>query len=337
MNEISLFDLWAVLVRRRLVIVAVTGLMVVVGALYGFLKEPEYQYSAAIQMGRVPDGAGPDGIFSATEALAAMRAVHLPDAIEEAFGTDETARLPRIRAMLEEGDGIIVLSGQTVESEGPLYRSVMKKAASGLMEAHRARLEAVRELLKATLEQVRDQVELTMREGKELRGSLAKLDQLRDSLESQIVALGEELATLRAQRAGLVDGEEIRDGSVQPLLALNQSIAEILGQLTELKASSDVSIVKRRDELLEKIAAKERSGEALRLNAVQLESQLEQLTPTRMARSPQSSLRAVGPGPVTVTVLAAVLGLLLGVVAAFLSEFLSRSRALLAAEKGGGP
>lgn len=323
-DEISLYDLWNVLARRRLIIVGVLMLAIVAGGLYSMLKEPRYDYEAVIQLGDTPEDAG--GPLSPQWALSTLRAVYLPDAIERFINESHRLPVPHIEAQLQEGERIIVLSGQAGKSIGELYTEVMFAASKALVANHQPRIAAHRRSLEGRLNQLQNQIGITEREEEQLGESLNKLSALESSLDRQLATLEVELAGLRAQRSQLTAGDEPPAASIQPLLALNQSIAEVLGQITDLKATAELAITERRDELIQNIASKNWSRDTLRVNLAQLETELEQIEPTHLLREPQQSLESTDPGTAVILALSAILGLMLGVFAAFVVEFLRNAK-----------
>ena len=78
-NEISLFDIWAVLVRRRWAIAVVFLLVFAATAGYALLKEPENRLTAIIAVGQVPNL--PDNPVASLDPSDAVAPVEAPSAV----------------------------------------------------------------------------------------------------------------------------------------------------------------------------------------------------------------------------------------------------------------
>ena len=131
-DEISLFDLWEVLRRRRLTILVVFLLFAVGSLAYSLSKEPVHSVESFIELGQVPDTEGEMTFLDGPETVVSrLGNVLIPEARENYL--DEQARLPAIEAsVVDQSGGLIQLSSEAPLSRAEAMQDFMQRVADDL-------------------------------------------------------------------------------------------------------------------------------------------------------------------------------------------------------------
>jgi hypothetical protein len=146
-DEISLFDIWAILVRRRWAIAVVFLLVFAVTAGYALLKEPENRLTAIIAVGQVPNLL--DNPVASLDPSEAVAPVETPGAVVARLNEvlipqvwDEDAANASARAGLSaqvavRGAGLISLSAEAPASQTAATQALMTRIADRAVSDYR--------------------------------------------------------------------------------------------------------------------------------------------------------------------------------------------------------
>lgn len=144
-DEISLFDLWEILVQRRWWVFGTWALTVLIAVAYLLLVSPVFESRAVIRIGRVAD----ELIFPAPALVLQLR---------ERFEVDEPGRKrPYMKSVRQEGDDALVLVAEAYsagEAQAFLQRSVQD-----VLDEQRQRYETGRQLQESALQAVTRQIQ----------------------------------------------------------------------------------------------------------------------------------------------------------------------------------
>jgi hypothetical protein len=82
-DEISLYDIVTILIRRRWVVVGTTVAIFILACLYGLLQEPLYRYSLLIEIESIPSEYTLRLIESSESVVERLNVVHIPAVVRE--------------------------------------------------------------------------------------------------------------------------------------------------------------------------------------------------------------------------------------------------------------
>ena len=208
-DEISLYDLWDVLVRRLWVMVLVFVLVVAGGATYAFTQPTVYEYRSGIELARVAtdESDGPRLVTDRDAAIALLEDVIIPDQREALAEAGEEA--PRV-SLSERGSSHVVQLRTTAQPENVgVVRSLHESITAALAEEQAPRLEQALTSRLRPLESRKARLQEHIALLDELREEIAEKTDLEDTIQSLIAS--QQISDIRRERAeALNDLEETR-------------------------------------------------------------------------------------------------------------------------------
>ncbi|WP_018880494.1 Wzz/FepE/Etk N-terminal domain-containing protein [Thioalkalivibrio sp. ALE30] len=200
-DEISLYDLWDVLMRRLPVMLGVAVLTVALGVVYALFQPVEYEYRSGVDLPRVYSS-GLTNVVSQEMATARLEDVIIPQQRDALFGGEE--RGPRVRVSAHGSDYSLILESASTREAAEHVANLHDKIITDLAEWLTPRFE---QSLATSLRPHRNRIEV---------------------LDEQIAILQEDLDTLYAR---LGEGDEIAG------LIVAQQIGDIRRELSRLRSS----------------------------------------------------------------------------------------------------
>ncbi len=196
-DEISLFDLWLILVRRLWLMIFVFVGVVGLGLAYALLQPAQHSFSAAVEIGEIPRGTESEQIESSEAVLTRLNSVILPE--ERHALIDELGESGRAYRVSTEMNGrVLTLSAEGSADSTDIYRGMMASAMGALVEAHEERIADIRERIERALTNVSEQIDEVSEAQSDdfpwevlcgLRGGQAELESQRDLLSgTRVVA-----------------------------------------------------------------------------------------------------------------------------------------------------
>lgn len=185
-REITLVDLWLVLARYRLVILAATSLLAGIGALYSMLLANSYEYTASMQIGTRLVGDDYRLIESPDAVVARINSGYLP-VLHRELAPERSAL--EISARSAGNSGLITLEGTAVDKDGELYSQIMTRVAERVIGHHEALSNGIRERLVRAREQAELRLEALDAEAQQLQARRKEVD----SVERDLTSRGREL------------------------------------------------------------------------------------------------------------------------------------------------
>lgn len=216
-DEISLYDLWNVLVRRRLVIAAVLMLILAAGGTHAVLKPVTYEYRSGIEIAHVYRGEEASGdryrhIESADAAQASLNDLVIPSIRRDLAGGE--ASPPRVRVQVRSASNSLLLLSTAEPAQAEEVARLHTAIAEGLAERHRPALE--RELA-LVLQQLQVQAEV-------LRAEVAA-----DREQIEFIQEREHAEAGEAGVVALIDAQRLAD--------LRRNLTETQGQLARVESN----------------------------------------------------------------------------------------------------
>lgn len=335
-DEISLFDLWLVLVRRRWLMVAVFIVVVASGLAYALTRPTVYEYAATLAIGEVFKSGGEDQgmvlapVQSPEGVVAEIRSVREPSAVREIVGNRQDSEyVPEVDVTSPEGSNLVILSGETTTDNAGRLKRTMELIAERVQDSHTSRIEAARNRIQREIESAKKELERFKARQKSQKKQLSSLDAKVKTLKERRDDLETELGDLLEQRRNASD-----DVSSRYLMTLNSQIASVRDEIQGVEEQlTDQIPTKRRETRLalrEMRAEVEENKEA----KADAESRLSDITNTRLSSAPNRALEPTGTSGKLILALAIVLGGMLAIFGAFVWEFVTRANAYAKEQEG---
>lgn len=231
-DEISLFDLWDILVRYRWRLIVTWALAVLAAVIYLFAAPLVFESRAVVRMGRV------GGDFVTTPAVLALE-------LREQYQVGESGReRPYLKVIKQEGDEALVLEVEAYSAVEA--QSFLQQAIASLQEQQEQRYVAARSLQEAALVTIEAQILALERQVQQLSDAAtsSSIDEAvkalvvlqHSSLQADLPALQEQrlrlqqsLSQLKSYPSQLVRAPTLPEHASSPRKALILALALVLG------------------------------------------------------------------------------------------------------------
>ncbi len=194
-DEISLIDLWLVLVRRRRIVYLTVSLSILLGFVFYLVTPRLYEYSATIEIGttdaRDVEGERTVLIDPPETVLAKINESYIPWVQHRHMQEHpEDKKIYELKAEIPQKSQLIVIKGKGPEESEPMYLAMLNEVMQRLFQDHGRQTGIIRASLQAQLTAARN-----------------KLAALEDpaTLAVQRKSLENELASLRIRMEELQD------------------------------------------------------------------------------------------------------------------------------------
>lgn len=324
-DEISLFDLWAVLARRKWQILAIWVVIVFLAVMFALTRPVQYRYSLTVEIGTRTAASGEQVPIEPIGAVVAKLENNYITSAIEGYLEDhpDTSGGPTVDASTPEASGIVVLSAEGPTERRETYQSIFEAAVARLQDDHAGVTEVQRAQLRQEIASASSAMTTAENEIERLQAEQERLDQRDELIRTQIGELEKQLEAARQERRELVQGNDTAAGNT--LVLLNSDMRALSDRIAQLRTQLEVDLPARRDELQSRIAEQRETVQDRRSMVSVLETRLENMRSTRTLSEIQRSLKPVGTGKTVIVALGAILGLMLGVFLAFFLEFVSRA------------
>lgn len=304
-DEISLIDIWRVLVKHKKVIFLVWVLISLGGVIAAVLIPDKYAYTTLIEMGRLGDEkatvrlvetVGEARVRLVADIIPVTRRKYLSEG-KDAYGID--VKIP------EKSPSLLLL-----ESYGPA------QSAPGQLAFHGAVVDALRQEHQSIINKTREALDAQQ---EAVKRYMADLQDERVLLAAQLKRLDEEQAYLKKNRDEQSTAPSTRRGEK----AADQK-ADATAELVRIMVSNQLEQQRWVDS--KDIAVNVRALDAQRIASNMIASGLEEIRETRIVIPPTQSDSPVAPDRRLIVVLAIFGGLMVSVLGAFLMEFFIKVR-----------
>ena len=211
-DEISLYDLWNVLMRRLPVLLVTALLVTAVGGIYAWMQPVEYEYRSGVDLPRIMSGLGSSGYEYVVERDVAIS--DLADLLIPETRRDLLARLESLPSVSVEGRGadhsLLLVSVSDTKGQGVVERyhtALADRLAAHYedefqrtLDRHVARLERQKALASAHVKTLESQMArlLDAIGGADTSVGLVAAQQVGD-LRARLLTIREDLADLEAR------------------------------------------------------------------------------------------------------------------------------------------
>jgi LPS O-antigen subunit length determinant protein (WzzB/FepE family) len=340
-DEISLYEIYTILKRKRWIILGITVACAILAGAYAFTRPTNYRYQACVTMGVL----GPNNkghriyIDSPASAIAQLRNVYIHSVIDGVLNGREKPQFNtnQFKTFNPKGSSLVCIKTLASKKLGNRVRQIQDTALRLLVndnarltafpkasaEAKIKQLEATAQTLSTKIANVRDQERV-------VNSELALL-KIKDAvIHRQDSRLTQEIHQM-IPLAGKASHEVHSDVSALIMMIQNNQVAQEQKQLFALELERSVALPKEQISLLNQLKILKRRETDLNAqfasHAAQLErakASLKALQPTYIVRPSSPSIEPVGLGKGVLVVLGAFMGLMLGVFYALLTNVLSR-------------
>ncbi|ABM63129.1 Wzz/FepE/Etk N-terminal domain-containing protein [Halorhodospira halophila] len=265
-DEISLIDLWLVLMRRKWVIAGVFLVCVVGGAAYAYLDEPGQRYVSALEIGTYPTGSDDVATLEDRAEVATRLRESLVPLVRYELAQEHGRSFPGVEVSVPEEDapgGFVFLQSTAPEDRADVVSSIHQNLIQQIIDRHNDRLEVRQARFEARLESMDADLE-------ELR---AKRAERRQEAEHRVEAHKDRL-------------ERLESAGAQRKEQLTHALEEAEAELKTLRENED----RRRRQLEHAREAAEEERDALIANRDRLQARIEQLEQRRSFLQEQQEL-----------------------------------------------
>ncbi len=336
-DEISLVDIWLVLVRRRFILVATVLACILAGLLFALLRPPSYAFTTMIQIGRIVElpeqnessavrsRATGDALESTETVVAKLNEGYIPKVVAAYVDEADDRAAPKIEASSPKQSDLVLIKSEAAKKGAELHLNLHKKITETLLADHADLIGNFRISVELKLTQAQSKYESLSDETRVLVNRIKLLGDTQVLLEKQIGEIQDLLSKVPSamERAQSEVGDEAQGLT---FLMVDNEIQQNRTRLAALEERSQINLPKERSELEKRLADLERDRAMQQEIISANETQLSRIRGTRVIVGPARSLEPVGPGRAVILTLAGVLGLVLGIFAAFFAEFLQRAR-----------
>jgi len=335
-DEISLVDLWLVLVRRRFIFAAAVLACVLAGLVFAFFEPPTYTFTTLIQIGRVAELRGLGETVASVipnETLESMETVveklntgYIPKVLAAYVDEADDRTAPKIEASSPKQSQLVLIKSKARENESELHVNLHKNVLETLLADHANLIGNFRKSVELRLTRATRKYESLSDEVRVLTNRLKLLDATKALLQKQI---GQIQGLLSSTASGLERAlSEVGDEAMAlTILMVGNEIQQNRTRLAALEERLLIGLPQERGTLEKQLADVKRDITTQQQQIFTIELRLRSIQETRVLVGPARSLEPVGPGRAVILALAGVLGLILGVLAAFFAEFLTKVRA----------
>lgn len=329
-EEISLIDIWLVLVRHKGLILAITAIFAAIGVGIALTKTKSYGYTAMIEIGSRVVGNQITPIESPETAVAKLEKIYIPQIIKESSKADEQgdeggkANI-NIDVQIPKGSQLILLSTTAAPDMENVYGDAFRKVVARLHDDHNRVSEVIRQDINNQIGKLQRNIEDLTDQSRFAEAKITRLSEEEKVNLKEIEELKREIAeSERKKSSALDDSRDAAKGLM--MLVIMGDLQKQRERLSALERETKGNLADERDALKKILMDNERQKHD---NAVQIDSlkmQLANFQETRMLAPLARSLKPVGTPRRVIVLLAVIIGILVGVFSAFVAEFLRKVR-----------
>lgn len=332
-DEISLIDLWGVLLRRKAVLGAVVALCLAAAVAVAVLKSDKYIYATTLEIGAVLEDEKQVFIDTPDTVLSKIKEGYIPAVLNEYAKTANDADEIEISVRVPKNSTLVVMESKGKETQGDVIKILERQVIERVLQDHGR-------IIDVTKRNIVTQVDKLMRHNDGLKDQQKVLinDKERIKVISELVerqlagvkAMADDAAANRKSVRSNI-GDETR---AMTLLMIDNEINQHRERVAELEERLHVALPDEKDNLEKALADNLRAQANNQADIEKLNLTLKNIRETRAIIEPTQSLKPTGVSKPLIVVLGAVLGLFLGIFAAFFAEFLAKAREQLKGQAG---
>ena len=325
-DEISLIDLWLVLVRRKKLLFTIFLLIVVLGLALAFVTPKKYGYSTSIEIGSrvIQDRVQP--IESPETLLAKIQESYIPFVQSQYRNQNQSdEKIYGISARVPKGSQLIVLESKGEESVSEIFKDLQQRVVNEVKKDHKRIIEVIRKELEIARNEAVSQLEELKDQERLLMASDKRLNDVVKMVTRQLEEAKQDLATAENSRKRSVK-EATNEARAMTLLMLDSGIKSQRERVANLEERLVVEIAEDQDRLAKEISGNKRAQQNQLAKIARVDAQLDNLVETRALLSPMQSMEPTGLAKRVILAIAMVLGFIIAIMAVFIAEFLQKAK-----------
>jgi len=321
-DEISLIDLFRVLIKRRRTVYTVFTLIVLMGAFAAFSMKKQYQYSATIEI-----GSGKTGLIELPSTVLAK----IQNAYNLIAQTDYHKTHPKdrqtynINARIPKDSTVIVLDAKGSLGKENTYVQIMNDIIKRVVTDHNQLLDILRKEYQLVIEKKQNAIASLERQFSVLQDQEKRLEDNKRLIAKQIEQTQKAIKDDRLNRAKA--SQRVKDEArAMTLLMIDNSMQQDQNRLDQLEEKLTISLADQKDNIETSKDNAQRKISEVKMELAKEQFELKNLRATRALVSPLRSITSVSLGKIKILMLIMVVGALVALIAAFLHEFISKAR-----------
>ena len=334
-DEISLYEIYAILRQKRAIIIGTTVVFALLAGVYSFIRPTSYTYQACASMGTLGrDGHGqPIFIDSPQSAMAQLDNAYIPSTVDSVLSGQKGTPQKKInfdrkqfKTFNPKDSSLVCIKTDAPKRLGNSV-SQIQNAALQRVVSNNARLadvpsaSAAAEVkqLQATAQTLSTKIANVLDQERAVSSELALLKTKDTVLQSQSARMAQEIDRMRPLVKRGIKGIHNNSTAITMIIQNNQ-VAQERQQLFKVEMERSVALPKEQIALLNTMKTLKREVTDLNAqvaaNSAQMglaQASLKALQITHIVRSSSPSIEPVGPGKSVFIVLGALMGLMLSV------------------------
>lgn len=321
-DEISLADLWRVLVKRKKIVFGLMLAFVVLGGAYAVLKTETYTFSTTIEIGTVINGDKENIIETAENALNKIKTAYIPFVLNQFYEKNpDNEEQYKIEASVPKGSDVLVIHSEGNSIEGPVYKELMDEVVQKLIVDHARIINLKKRNLERQIAIAENSLSSSKDSAKLLAAKTQRLNQMAELMRKQ---LNEKKILMENALKNRNNATSKNAAGAMTILLIDSEIQKYQQSIDQLENNLIIDISQQRDELEKEIADNLREQNDKQNNIELLKNQLSNISDTKAIVPVMKSIEPVGLSKKIIMILALVLGLFLGILGAFFYEFLDK-------------
>lgn len=323
-DEISLVDMWLVLMKRKKLLLGTFGIFALIGLIAAIVLPKSYSYNTTIEIGSriVNDIVQP--IESPETLLAKINESYVP-LIQHRFQKQnpDQSGIFEMNARIPKGSQIIVLDSKGPESDAGIYMTLQEWVVDEVKKDHQRILEVVRKELEISRNEAQSKLEELKDNTKLLASREKRLGEVAELLKQQITDAKKDLASSEANRKRAVN-EATNATKAMTLLMLDNEIQQQRKRLATLEERLIYEVAEGQDQVTKLVSDNLRNQQNQQDVIARISAQLANLVETRSLVPPMQSMEPTGLGRKMILMLALILGAMAALFLVFFAEFLQK-------------
>ena len=325
-DEISLIDLWLILVKHKKCIIGALVTVAILGIVAALLMSKTYSFTTTVELGARMDGQKTIPIEPVESVLAKLNNSYIPYALHgNVQSKAEGEKLYKVSASIPGKSQTVLLTSKGRENEAGAYKSLHEQVVKSLKRDHGRIMNVIRGELVLDKNKQQRALEANEEQNRILQAELKRIDVTANLMRKQIKE-AEGLIVAANQNRSRAIREAKDEARAMTLLMLDNEVQQNRNRLAGLEERLHVSLIDKRDKLKKALADNRRAYLNIKDNIARLELKIANLQETRAVYPATQSIEPAGIGKKAVVLLALIAGLMVGVFGAFFLEFMEKAR-----------
>ncbi|MGZ8189886.1 MAG: Wzz/FepE/Etk N-terminal domain-containing protein [Methylococcaceae bacterium] len=321
-DEISLVDIWLILIKQKKIIFRVLLAFVVLGSLYALLKPEIYTFSTTVQVGTLISGDKEAAIESADNALTKIKSAYIPFILSQHYDQHpENKDQYKIEASVPKGSEMIVIESKGRESEEPVFKQLIKTIVEKLITDHAGIIDVKIRNMEVSIARAENVLAGSKDSAKLITANVQRLKQTDELLRRQLGEKKVFLANLVKNRSNIQNNSA---SGAMNILLIDSEIQRYQKLIDDLEKHLIIDLSQQQAELEKAGADNLREQSDQQNNIDQLKNQLANISYTKAIIPVMKSIEPIGIGKAAIIVIATVLGFFAGIFAAFFMVFVDK-------------